>query len=182
MDMEKNTSLDINDVKIAVKEAFTKALNGFKVKEVSDKKFTVNLDEANSGAKIGIEVWDRRPNDKDSVAIYMAFLLGNENIGPSMYSGFADIKRIIPGEHRYGYLKDIDALKNFIIKVFVPNVLKILNYVKNSDKPLIPNPKFMDYFRQAASMRTNVDFDIAKGNLFVKSKKKSYHQNFEYIF
>ena len=170
MDMEKNTSLDINDVKIAVKEAFTKALNGFKVKEVSDKKFTANLDEANGGAKIGIEVWDRRPNDKDSVAIYMAFLLGNENIGPSMYSGFADIKRIIPGEHRYGYLKDIDALKNFIIEVFVPNVLKILNYVKNSDKPLVPNPKFMDYFRQAFKWGDPIEDSKLKNMFFVSSK------------
>ena len=168
--MEKNDSLDINDVKTAVKEAFTKALNGFKVKEVSDKKFTANLDEANGGAKIGIEVWDRRPNDNVSVAIQMAFLLGNENIGPSMYSGFADIKRIIPGEHRYGYLKDIDALKNFIIEVFVPNVLKILNYVKNSDKPLIPNPKFMDYFRQAFKWGDPIEDSKLKNMFFVSSK------------
>lgn len=168
--MDKNNSLDINEVKTAVKESLTKALNGFKVKEVSDKKFTANLDEANGGAKIGIEVWDRRPNDKDSVAIYMAFLLGNENIGPSMYSGFADIKRIIPGEHRYGYLKDIDALKNFIIEVFVPNVLKILNYVKNSDKPLIPNPKFMDYFRQAFNWGDPIEDSKLKNMFFVSSK------------
>lgn len=168
--MEKNTSLDINEVKTAVKEAFTKALNGFKVKEVSDKKFTADLDEANGGAKIGIEVWDRRPNDADSVSIYMAFLLGNENIGHGMYSGFADIKQIIPGEHRYGYLKDIDALKNFIIKVFVPNVLKILNYVKNSDKTLTPNPKFMDYFGQAFQWSKPIEDSQLKIMFFVSSK------------
>lgn len=168
--MKENDTLDINDVKIAVKEAFTKALNGFKVKEVSDEKFTANLDEVNGGAKIGIEVWDRQSNDNDSVAIYMAFLFGDNNIGYGPYCGFADIKRIIPGEHRYGYLKDIDALKNFIIKVFVPNVLKILNYVKNSDKPLIPNPKFMDYFRQAFKWGDPIEDSKLKNMFFVSSK------------
>jgi len=158
---KESAVLDFDETKKAAKDAFVKALDKFDVKEKPNGKLVAELDDLLKGAKIGIEV--QKPKEDDKIQIHMAFLFGDDVEG--FYNGFGDVKTIIQGEHRYGFLKDVSALEKFITDSFVPNVLKILEFVKGSNKK--PTSTFMQRFADAFKWgKTLSDKDVE--NMFPK--------------